>query len=396
MKVRFIFVLIACFISTSSVTLAQQGGFNPSALAREALSQPFTGLTTNGTPEKGLFKQEKTGISTLPVISAANDFLASLRPEQKKNIQFPVNDSEWRNWANIHRFPRKGVSLKEMNDVQKEKAYALLRTGLSQKGYKTSRDIMRLNHHLAELVNDFEAYGEHLYWFIIFGNPSLEKPWGWQIEGHHLIINYFVLGDQIVMTPTFMGSEPVHAKSGKYEGTRILEAEQESGLEFMRSLSPDQQRIALIGEKVGRSENLSEMFKDNIKVGYEGLQANLLSDENRKKLLKLIELFINNKRVEHAAIKLEEVQAHFDQTYFAWKGNVEGDAIFYYRIHSPVIFIEFDHQGPIALKGSRNIPTRNHIHTVVRTPNGNDYGKDLLRQHYQSFKNNPEHGHVHQ
>jgi len=28
-------------------------------------------------------------------------------------------------------------------------------------------------------------------------------------------------------------------------------------------------------------------------------------------------------------------------------------------------------------------PTRQHIHTVVRTPNGNDYGKDLLRQHYK-------------
>lgn len=29
----------------------------------------------------------------------------------------------------------------------------------------------------------------------------------------------------------------------------------------------------------------------------------------------------------------------------------------------------------------RGIPTRDHIHVVVRTPNGNDYGKDLLRQH---------------
>ena len=28
-------------------------------------------------------------------------------------------------------------------------------------------------------------------------------------------------------------------------------------------------------------------------------------------------------------------------------------------------------------------PTRQHIHVVVRTPNGNDYGKDLLRQHYE-------------
>jgi len=29
-------------------------------------------------------------------------------------------------------------------------------------------------------------------------------------------------------------------------------------------------------------------------------------------------------------------------------------------------------------------PNRQHIHCVVRTPNGNDYGKDILRQHYQA------------
>lgn len=56
--------------------------------------------------------------------------------------------------------------------------------------------------------------------------------------------------------------------------------------------------------------------------------------------------------------------------------------MFYYRIHSPVILIEFDYQQPIALARS-NTPTRNHVHTVARTPNGNDYGMDLLRQHYQ-------------
>jgi len=34
-------------------------------------------------------------------------------------------------------------------------------------------------------------------------------------------------------------------------------------------------------------------------------------------------------------------------------------------------------------------PSRDHVHTVVRTPNGNDYGRDLLRQHYA------EHHHAH-
>ena len=31
-------------------------------------------------------------------------------------------------------------------------------------------------------------------------------------------------------------------------------------------------------------------------------------------------------------------------------------------------------------------PIREHIHVLVRTPNGNDYGKDLLRQHYEQHK----------
>jgi hypothetical protein len=38
-----------------------------------------------------------------------------------------------------------------------------------------------------------------------------------------------VLGDQLVMTPVFMGSEPVLARFGKYKGTRVFAAEEEQG-----------------------------------------------------------------------------------------------------------------------------------------------------------------------
>jgi hypothetical protein len=62
---------------------------------------------------------------------------------------------------------------------------------------------------------------------------------------------------------------------------------------------------------------------------------------------------------------------------------MDDDSVFYYRIHSPVVLIEFDHLRGIAL--DNNFPSRAHIHTVVRTPNGNDYGRDLLRQHYAHF-----------
>jgi len=82
-------------------------------------------------------------------------------------------------------------------------------------------------------------------------------------------------------------------------------------------------------------------------------------------------------------VTMDEIGQHIDDTYFAWVGGAEDDAIFYYRVHSPVILIEFDHQGPVGTlkKNPPGIPSRDHIHTIVRTPNGNDYGKDLLAQH---------------
>ena len=52
-----------------------------------------------------------------------------------------------------------------------------------------------------------------------------------------------------------------------------------------------------------------------------------------------------------------------------------------YRIQSPVTFIEFDHHTGVFLTNDE--PAKFHVHTIVRTPNGNDYGLDLLRLHYQ-------------
>ena len=119
----------------------------------------------------------------------------------------------------------------------------------------------------------------------------------------------------------------------------------------------------------------------------------LLEQTTGYRLMELIGLYVGNLRDDHAAVNLKDVRAHLPGTYFAWKGDITANSVFYYRIQSPVILIEFDHQGPIALDGDRGTPTRRHVHTVVRTPNGNDYGKDLLRQHYKQFEGVPGHGH---
>jgi len=392
LKATALLTLVAAATATALFAQAPVGGFASRMTA--ALAEPFRGLTTDGKIREDLYGIARTGVSTAAVRTAAIDFLATLSAEQRDKTLFPVDDSEWRNWANVHRFPRQGVSLDELTDAQREASFALLRAGLSERGYRTSRDIMRLNHHLAELVDNFDEYGEWLYYFTIMGEPSADQPWGWQFDGHHLVINYFVLGDQVVMTPVFMGSEPMSAESGKYAGTSIMDLEQDLAFAFMHSLDDAQRDRATLAGAKSRGENHAEMMRDNADVPYEGMPATLLDDSQRQALLDLIGVYVGNMDEGHASIRMDEVMAHLDDTWFAWKEAAAAADVFYYRIQSPVIYIEFDHQGPTALSGPRDVPTRNHVHSVVRTPNGNDYGKDLLRQHYEAFAGDAGHGHA--
>ncbi len=355
----------------------------------KGLAEPFRGITASGTPETGLFAIRSTGVSTAPVKAAAEAFLAALTPEQRAKTTFPIDSDEWRKWMNQHFYVRQGAGFLDMTPAQRDKAFGLLRASLSAKGLKLSEDIMRLNETLAELNNnDQEQFGEWKYWITIMGQPSLTQPWGWQIDGHHLIINYFVLGDQVVMTPTFTGSEPVIATSGKYNGTAILQQEQRAGLALIRALTDAQRAKAILEVRKDGNNNVGEAFKDNVVLDYAGLAAKDMTPAQQKQLLALAALYIDNMKEGHARVRMAEIERHLGRTYFAWIGATQDDSVFYYRIHSPVVLIEFDHQQPVAIRspdGTRK-PIQQHIHTVVRTPNGNDYGKDLLRQHYAQAK----------
>ena len=339
-------------------------------------------MTSDGKVEEGLYSIQSTGVSTKAVKEAANAFLNGLTDEQRKKTQFPVDDNEWRRWANQHNLPWQGVSFEEMSEDQRDLGFAMIGAGLSAKGLKTTQDIMKLNHTIAEISGRESeyGYGRWAYFITMMGEPSDTKPWGFQFDGHHCIINYFVLGDQVVMTPLFLGSEPVWADEGKYKGTIVLQEEQDLALQFANSLTDEQKAKAVLkSEKDGTNSN-TEAFHDNAVIPYEGLPVSELDAEQKQVFLKLTGLWIHNLKDGHAKVKMEGIEKHLDRTCFAWIGEMNKESVFYYRIHSPVILIEFDHQRPIALGRSRTA-TKNHIHATVRTPNGNDYGKDLLKQH---------------
>jgi hypothetical protein len=388
LKIRWIFpcFLVACgwFATTEALQ---------SRRARQlaALAEPFVGVTIDGKPISGLYAIHSTGVSTEPVRQAAKRFLEGLSESHRNRTRFPIDSTEWRDWHNVHRAPREGVSFGDMNARQRELAVELFAASLSAKGLKKTKNVMKLNEHLAELVGKHDEYGEEFYFITVMGEPSATEPWGWQLDGHHLVINYFVLGDQVVMSPTFMGSEPVIG-SGKYAGVTVMQDEQDKGLAFMEALDEGQRRRAILGEKKTRNNSLAAAFNDNLVLDYAGLKASELDASQKKLLLEVIEEYVGNLSDGHAKIRMSEVESHLDETYSAWIGDTGPDSVFYYRIQSPVILIEFDHQGPIALEGPK-VPSRRHVHSVMRTPNGNDYGKDLLRQHYEAHRHNPSHGH---
>jgi hypothetical protein len=370
-------------------------GFKRQFAANEiaALNESYVGVTTSAGVVPGLFPLQATGVSTTPIRSAAEKFLATLTRAQQIKTVFAVDDPEWRKWSNVDNgiYVRQGISLEEMTSAQRDAAFALMRESLSAKGLQLGLDIMKTDQTLREINNDELRYGEQKYFFTVMGLPSPTEPWGWQLDGHHLIVNFFVLRDQVVMTPLFMGGEPVVTESGRYPGNAILQDEQNNALALLQSLNEEQRKAATLGVDKNRDFLVAGAGRDNISIEYAGVRASSLDPDQKLALLALVNLFVGNLRDEHARIKLDQIQLHLNDTYFAWIGGRGADAVFYYRIQSPVILIEFDHQAPIGMLGQLppGVPTRHHIHTIVRTPNGNDYGKDLLRQHLEQHPHAP-------
>ena len=155
---------------------------------------------------------------------------------------------------------------------------------------------------------------------------------------------------------------------------------------MINALDYAQRKKAIIQVSKTGNNNVSEAFKDNVVLDYAGVRASELSAKQKEQLLDLMWEYVRNTRDGHARMKMDEVRRHIDDTRFAWIGGTGLNDVFYYSIQSPVILIEFDHQLPVGLRRLAADPRkvdREHIHTVVRTPNGNDYGKDLLRLHYK-------------
>jgi Protein of unknown function (DUF3500) len=188
-----------------------------------------------------------------------------------------------------------------------------------------------------------------------------------------------------VLTPSFLGAE--------FESQLIFSEHRALGLELIKALSPAQRDRAVLypsmrpedlpwelaGSVDGR--HLGGAGQDNRVIPCAGLAAGSMSPGQQELVVRLVGSFVSRMPAGPAEAKLAEVRRHLADTHFAWIGEAHVDGPFYFRVHSPVVLAEYDNHPGIFL--DFDLPEASHVHTVIRTPNGNDYGMDLLRQHYE-------------
>lgn len=354
---------------------------------------PFHGLTCDGHCEPGLFALEDEGAPTAAMVAAAMDLLARLDPGSRVQLCYTIDAPEWRRWSNPEFLINpNGLRLEDCSSDVRAAILRVLEASLSTAGMAKARGCMKTNAFLGELCGLANLMNEWSYNFLLFGEPSTDWAWGWSLYGHHLALNCFVLGGQMVISPTFMGAEPNVIDAGPDKGLTLFDREESGGLELMRSLSAEQRGRATVFAQMndpampagryhpGDQRHLGGAFQDNRIVPYEGVCIAEFTPAQRRAVLDIAEAFVAYLPDGPRAARLGQIERHLDRSWWSWIGGHGDDDPFYYRMQSPVIMVEFDHHSGVWLNNEE--PAKCHIHTVVRTPNGNDYGRDLLAQHY--------------
>ena len=343
----------------------------------------------SGTVRPGLFSLQDEGVPIANIVNATQTLLELCDETQRKTLGYHIDSPEWRTWSNPEfLLSAKGIRLDEVNEATRDATLNVLRASLSPEGYDKAVKAMRINHFLGELVESPRVMNEFSYNFVLFGTPSTTRPWGWSFYGHHLCLNLFFYKSQIVASPWFTGAEPNEIDAGPHAGTRIMQGEEEMGLRLMQSLPADVQKKAQVytlmhdpAMPAGRwnrddQRHVCGAYRDNRIVPYEGVNVGETFNDSQRALLgRIFEQYLLYLPARARDLKMQLIRQFENETWFCWIGGVEDHDPFYFRVQSPVVLIEFDHHSGVFLTNEQ--PKKFHIHTLLRTPNGGDYGHAL-------------------
>jgi len=319
------------------------------------------------------------------LVDASNGFVDSLDADQREKARFAFDDEERLNWHFIPR-PRQGIPLKELNAEQLGAARELLMTLLSAGGFEKAENVRDLENVLAVLESNGPFVRDpDLYYLTVFGTPAMQGAWAVRYEGHHLAFNWtFVEGYGIASTPQFFGSNPAEVRSGEKQGTRVLSAEEDAARLLVKSLSAEQRRLAVLPGEAPR-DIFTSAQKEVTPLDDLGIRYDQLSPQQQGMLFAIINEVASVQAEAVTNARLQSIaDAGMDAVRFAWMGGLERGDAHYYRVQGDSFLIEYDNTQNDA----------NHIHLVWRDFDG-DFGRDLIRLHYDAVAAETGPGHRH-
>jgi hypothetical protein len=307
---------------------------------------------------------------SIPAAQAAQLFLQSLSISQKITAQIPYSDSTRKTWSNLpyEQYTRRGLWTHDMNDTQKIKLHALLRTVLSAQGYQKIMTIIQFDdqahQRLEKAQNPIASrYGSDHYWITLFGEPSISQNWAFQFEGHHISLNFTFSQNGISCTPMFIGINPALTTTGPYAGQYHLSEENEYGKQFFNSLSPEQKKQCILDTlptNIDVLANLKRKTSLESKTTLTPLNNNQIETQTN-----IIKAWVENLHPSLAQQQLTRIQTNSSNFDFFWLGTTDPNALHYYRLQSNTTIIECTNRDQGLY----------HLHTLWRDV-FNDFGGD--------------------
>ena len=252
-------------------------------------------------------------------------------------------------------------------------AYALLASVMSAKGLQKSAQIMSLE----QILHDANPKGRFArdpkwYFVSIFGKPSAEGTWGWRFEGHHLSLSFTAVEGHIAsITPSFWGTNPGKVLDGPRKGLQVLAREENSARTLAQSLTK-KQSAGIFADKAP-ADIITKADRKAKRLEPLGISAAKMKKKQVTQLWSIIGEYLRNYRPDIADETLADLEnVDLKDIHFGWAGSLKVGEGHYYRIQAPDFLIEYDNTQNNA----------NHVHCVIRDLK-NDFGDDLLRQHYE-------------
>ncbi len=303
------------------------------------------------------------------VTRTARAFLALLRPSLKPACALALEGEERTRWSYLPG-ERSGVTLGQLNPPERAAAMEMLRASLSARGYEKTEGVIVLEGILRETEGG-SIRDPDRYYLTVFGVPSDDRPWAWRFEGHHVSLHFSSASGRVVSeTPAFFGANPARVASGPHAGLRVLGREEDVARQLLASLDARQRAAAVISAKAP-ADILFGPGRKSV-PDPEGLPAAEMSPAQRRVLLELVALYTGNLAEDIARAQTEKIaKAGTESIRFAWAGGTGAGEGNYYRVQGPTFVIEYDNTQNGA----------NHAHSVFRDLQ-NDFGGDLLREHY--------------